>query len=169
MTKSFTRARRFGFRVLLPFATLACGILWTVSKCIAIVFFSNGVVVKFASGSCSFGSHARLIDRAQSNVVQPQSIFSFCSLPGPVIDAPRYYVLPISGIFIILLSATVALVWRHWQMHRPQQGSCSSCGYDLTGNESGVCSECGHVIRHERAVPTRLGQAKDRCSSDEPM
>jgi hypothetical protein len=27
-----------------------------------------------------------------------------------------------------------------------EQGRCLSCGYDLTGNVSGVCPECGHTI-----------------------
>jgi hypothetical protein len=29
---------------------------------------------------------------------------------------------------------------------RPQPGRCSSCGYDLTGNTSGVCPECGTPV-----------------------
>lgn len=30
---------------------------------------------------------------------------------------------------------------RRWRRRR--KGLCLTCGYDLTGNESGVCSECG--------------------------
>jgi len=30
--------------------------------------------------------------------------------------------------------------------HRREQGLCLECGYDLTGNESGVCPECGDTI-----------------------
>ena len=30
---------------------------------------------------------------------------------------------------------------RRWRRHR--KGLCLKCGYDLTGNESGVCPECG--------------------------
>ena len=29
---------------------------------------------------------------------------------------------------------------------RPPPGQCQDCSYDLTGNESGVCSECGTKI-----------------------
>lgn len=29
---------------------------------------------------------------------------------------------------------------------RARQGRCASCGYDLTGNESGVCPECGQPV-----------------------
>jgi hypothetical protein len=31
-----------------------------------------------------------------------------------------------------------------WRRH--QEGHCPKCGYDLTGNVSGVCSECGKTI-----------------------
>ena len=45
----------------------------------------------------------------------------------------------------------VCLVWlpTRWLWHRDRQsqrirpGCCPRCGYDLTGNTSGVCSECG--------------------------
>ena len=29
---------------------------------------------------------------------------------------------------------------------RRRSGECTNCGYDLTGNESGVCPECGEAI-----------------------
>jgi len=29
---------------------------------------------------------------------------------------------------------------------RPKPGRCRKCGYDLTGNVSGVCPECGSLI-----------------------
>ena len=30
--------------------------------------------------------------------------------------------------------------------HRRREGRCMTCGYDLTGNESGVCPECGTAV-----------------------
>ncbi len=30
--------------------------------------------------------------------------------------------------------------------HSPRKGCCLKCAYDLTGNVSGVCSECGTEI-----------------------
>jgi len=30
-------------------------------------------------------------------------------------------------------------------------GLCEKCDYDLTGNESGICPECGTPIAHECA------------------
>ena len=34
---------------------------------------------------------------------------------------------------------------RRWRRHR--KGLCTECSYDLTGNESGVCPECGIEIK----------------------
>lgn len=35
---------------------------------------------------------------------------------------------------------------RHYPPSVPPARRCSSCSYDLTGNESGVCPECGQRI-----------------------
>jgi hypothetical protein len=36
-------------------------------------------------------------------------------------------------------------VWRRGRAGRFGRGRCAACGYDLTGNVSGVCPECGAV------------------------
>lgn len=36
-------------------------------------------------------------------------------------------------------------------MRRVRLGLCLSCGYDLTGNESGVCPECGTEVGRTRS------------------
>jgi hypothetical protein len=49
----------------------------------------------------------------------------------------------------LALLAAGMLAW--WKIDRPYelrqerlaQGQCPGCGYDLTGNVSGVCPECG--------------------------
>jgi hypothetical protein len=40
---------------------------------------------------------------------------------------------------------------RRWR--RRKRGLCVKCAYDLTGNVSGVCPECGKPIDDEEAVP----------------
>lgn len=42
---------------------------------------------------------------------------------------------------LLLLGLPTALLW--WRQHRARPGHCRSCGYDLTGNTSGQCPECG--------------------------
>ncbi len=49
---------------------------------------------------------------------------------------------------VVLLAAYPALAFarsprRRWRRRR--EGRCLACGYDLTGNTSGVCPECGEA------------------------
>ena len=39
-----------------------------------------------------------------------------------------------------------AFAWRSYVRNQPRFGTCSSCGYDLSGNLSGVCPECGVAV-----------------------
>jgi len=56
----------------------------------------------------------------------------------------------INGFFHGLLISLAACVIRYVAIRslgkRAIEGHCFSCGYDLTGNESGVCTECGEHI-----------------------
>lgn len=50
---------------------------------------------------------------------------------------------PLWMLLAIVAVPTVCL-WRRDRRH--PAGHCSACGYDLTGNLSGVCSECGEQV-----------------------
>ena len=45
---------------------------------------------------------------------------------------------------IVVLAAGTAFLWYHDRRIPP--GHCKKCGYNLTGNVSGICPECGRVI-----------------------
>jgi hypothetical protein len=50
-----------------------------------------------------------------------------------------------------------ALSWRRWVVVRRRlRPGCNACGYDLTGNTSGQCPECGGVaaISHDARTQT---------------
>ena len=54
---------------------------------------------------------------------------------------------------IVLLTAILPALWFRDHLARRRRlrtGLCRSCGYDLTGNTSGVCPECGEVIKPEQ-------------------
>ena len=51
------------------------------------------------------------------------------------------FVVPLWLPFGILAVPTGYLFWR--DRRRPLPGHCGQCGYNLTGNTSGVCPECG--------------------------
>ncbi len=53
---------------------------------------------------------------------------------------------------VVLLGSYPALAFvrgplRRWR--RGRAGHCRKCGYNLTGNQSGICPECGSEIQHD--------------------
>jgi hypothetical protein len=52
-----------------------------------------------------------------------------------------------AGAAVTLLPLAAVAVRVHWHAHRVARrraaGECLRCGYDLTGNVSGTCPECG--------------------------
>ncbi len=56
---------------------------------------------------------------------------------GGTLDAIR---VPLWAVYVATLIPTVYLFWR---CRRLPSGYCQECSYDLTGNVSGVCPECG--------------------------
>ncbi|MCP4590376.1 MAG: hypothetical protein GY842_06515 [bacterium] len=63
-------------------------------------------------------------------------------------SVPFAYPVVILGVFPTLCAIRPPL--RRWQRRR--KGLCLKCGYDLTGNTSGVCPECGNGVRPEHGI-----------------
>lgn len=57
--------------------------------------------------------------------------------------AGRLFILPLWIPFLLVAVPTGVLWWRDLRRTRP--GHCR-CGYNLTGNTSGMCPECGNRI-----------------------
>jgi len=71
-------------------------------------------------------------------VVLSKTILPDGSQVGPdwEFDLPFWFLLLFFGIPTLLL----------WRSDRPRTGHCRTCGYNLTGNVSGVCPECGAKV-----------------------
>ncbi len=71
---------------------------------------------------------------------------------GPMPRSPGVYTtirIPLWILLLITATATVVL----WRLdRRPLPGHCRQCGYNLTGNVSGKCPECGNPCRAEAGV-----------------
>ncbi len=57
-------------------------------------------------------------------------------------------------------------VWRRWR--RRDYPACSRCRYDLTGNTTGVCPECGQLAPLTRTAPTLQGSSNTGAVASEP-
>jgi hypothetical protein len=56
----------------------------------------------------------------------------------------RWILVPLWAPFVGLLLFAAVVFWRN--RRRPAPGHCHRCGYNLTGNVSGICPECGLVL-----------------------
>jgi hypothetical protein len=56
----------------------------------------------------------------------------------------RYFVRFPLYLPFLLVAVPTFLVW--WKRPRRRRGHCPQCNYDLTGNVSGTCPECGAAI-----------------------
>jgi len=73
------------------------------------------------------------------------------------IDGPMIYVvgLPLWSAFLVSLAASCIGAYPIIRrLHRRRHNLCVRCGYDLRGNVSGVCTECGIPVE-ERTVADR--------------
>ena len=57
---------------------------------------------------------------------------------------PLYFLIPVVVLFVSRRRGIRKSLWAYLNAHG--KATCVSCGYDLTGNESGVCPECGTAI-----------------------
>jgi hypothetical protein len=80
---------------------------------------------------------------SQGEVTFPDNIFQSTSTPGIKV---RYVMIPLWQPLVLFLILT-AYLW--YKDRRFPPGQCQACGYDLTGNESGRCPECGTEVQHK--------------------
>jgi hypothetical protein len=112
------------------------------------IWIQRGRAAGFRDVSSSYlRSHDLSLSRGESAFV-PDLIRPIRPVIGPI---SHILILPLWVPFVFLLIPTM-LLWRR-DRQRPRPGFCQRCDYDLTGNVSGRCPECGLEI----AEPTKLG------------
>ena len=74
--------------------------------------------------------------------------FRIVGRSDPSILSGRTVIAPLPALALALI---VMPLWRGFSFARratrPRAGVCRTCGYNLTGNESGVCPECGAACK----------------------
>lgn len=70
---------------------------------------------------------------------------------GPIVYHGTYAYVQVSFWWLLSLTMLMPILWllRRIRSHPRPSGFCETCGYNLTGNVSGVCPECGTLIAHE--------------------
>lgn len=69
-------------------------------------------------------------------------------LSTPLADVVGVALAPVILLFVAI---GLSLYW-HNRRRMTRRGFCSTCGYNLRGNVSGICPECGRNITHTRAM-----------------
>jgi hypothetical protein len=83
----------------------------------------------------------RDIDRAEKFTFAGFRWYHISPVEARNVDVPYWF---LSAAF-----ALAPLIWLttfHRRRRRMREGCCRHCGYDLTGNASGVCPECGQAL-----------------------
>ncbi|HEY8746696.1 MAG TPA: hypothetical protein VIM11_01900 [Tepidisphaeraceae bacterium] len=75
------------------------------------------------------------------------------NLRSPVDFSVAFHLIAPALLLAILPTIYVLLLWRG--RRREWVGLCPICAYDLTGNTSGVCPECGTTIK-SKAMPIKI-------------
>jgi hypothetical protein len=80
--------------------------------------------------------------------INPRGRFQYLSSARGRVSGWQYVAFPLWAPFSILAAyPTIAFIrgpMRRWR--RMRRGLCVACGYNLKGNVTGVCSECGNKI-----------------------
>jgi len=145
------KLRRNRVRRVMKWAGLLACILvliaWVSSVFVSYVPYSNRrVVVGFSRGGIAYTKVTN-----QQAARPPRHFYWQPKFRGiqwiPKINvhiyAGYYSFLPMWCPFLSFTIPTYIL-WRRDRRH--PKGHCQKCGYDLTGNESGICPECGSKI-----------------------
>ncbi len=137
--------------------------LWTTSHLATVTFDGSHVHLRLTEGSVSM-----FVYRHQTLGGFPWGTGwnVYRGIPPLVVDTGGYFTwrsgriilrLPLGVLLVFFAVPTIVLA------RRPRQfgpGCCKRCAYDLTGNESGVCPECGTPCEkpHQSAAQPVAGQ-----------
>lgn len=70
--------------------------------------------------------------------------YAYLIFPGG--QATRIFFAPHWLIAAMLSAYPTLRIWRRWRSRPCGYPTCAQCGYNLTGNVSGICPECGTPI-----------------------
>ena len=67
-------------------------------------------------------------------------------------DLARWCLVAAATLFAMAMSCQIAYLLKN-KRTRAKGRPCVNCGYDLRGNTSGICPECGGLAHYKRSHP----------------
>jgi len=130
-------------RVLLWSSTFGW-LIWGASFAWSVTYGSRGLYLSLDRGTLCF-STVWAPQRPSGWVIErPSGAIRFLFNAFPVLWGPNTYWrgwVPLWSPLLLLAAGGLAAAWLARARVRP--GLCGRCGYNLTGNVSGRCPECG--------------------------
>jgi hypothetical protein len=130
-------------RILKWAGLVVCGL---ISLLWVITFFREfgyaGARTAFTIGPGYFGIFFHEPFLVQGWFFVPTESSFRCWWPIPHLCG-NHFLFPFSLLLVVIAIPTAFLFWRD---RRIPPGHCQSCGYNLRGNVSGVCPECGTPV-----------------------
>ena len=110
-----------------------------------------GILIGCLTGAVFYPFAWKFLRRRQFDRVRLK-LFVAMAVASPVLAVlgAAYYTLGGPIVFV----TTCAVLWRALPRLYETPGHCHTCEYDLTGNVSGVCPECGTIISGEKPQGT---------------
>lgn len=127
-------------------------VLWSVSGCISISLMylriaAGEVIIRWAPGHPWPTGCETKVPGFLWDILPYYDIFRFPAIPlGPRIRLRSEYMVHIPILPFLAISFGILLYYRWKSQSLNKILRCGHCGYDLNGNTSGVCSECGNYI-----------------------
>ena len=166
----------------LGYLSIAIGLSATVGLPLGAVWcYMRELTWWMAVASVIIGGLAALCARKFYQAAVCSCVCVACSLCLPTLDAAQNPRLlwnldtfrDLGGILSLIALASCGTVWWVW---RPRlnatanmpHGSCGSCGYDLRGNVSGRCPECGTPCERDPAALCGPERASNDDGHGEP-
>jgi len=99
-------------------------------------------MVAFAGGMIVWPFYYTCLRQKRLHVALP--IVTAATVLWIVLATPFSILVGFFGSFAVLIVSLQTCYWALSECYGPEP--CSKCGYDLTGNVSGVCPECGESL-----------------------
>jgi hypothetical protein len=127
-------------RILKRGGVAACGlilVLWVITFFWEFGYLGKSMFFNIGPGYFAIQFQNPFPDQGGWFLIPTES--SLCWWPIPHLDRTMF-LLP-SSLLLVVIAVPIAILHRHDRPIPP--GHCQHCGYNLTGNVSGKCPECG--------------------------